>query len=71
MADGIREYSSSCDFIIDTFKLNKDTNHYTMTNVIVEEYKLLQDKLLVAESVKTEVPNLKQEKKRGRPKKLS
>jgi hypothetical protein len=59
------EYSQGCDFILEEFKLPKETNIYSLVATIVQGYKELQDELLIAKAAKP----LKKEKKRGRPRK--
>ena len=62
-------YKSNCDYIRKNFSLPENTDLYTLVNRITESYKDLKDqKLLVELSNQAEQP-LKQEKKRGRPRK--
>ncbi len=73
------DYKLNCDYIREQFSLSENTSLYALVNKIVEEYKILKDKLFIEESKEvmteevkipsTEVEPSQKEKKRGRPRK--
>lgn len=79
----MESYKLSCDYIRNTFSLPENTSLYALVNKIVEEYKILKDKLFIEESKEenkeemteevkipsTQVEPSQKEKKRGRPRK--
>ena len=66
--DELQSYKSNCDYIRKTFELPESTNLYALVNKITESYKDLKDKEEI-KSISIAEPTLKEEKKRGRPRK--
>jgi hypothetical protein len=80
----IESYKLNCDYMREQFSLPESTSLYALVNKIVEEYKILKDKLFIEESktenneanndlnrlkTSTQVEPSQKEKKRGRPRK--
>lgn len=75
----LESYKLNCDYIREQFSLPENTSLYALVNKIVEEYKILKDKLFIEENKEvmteevkipsTQVEPSQKEKKRGRPRK--
>ena len=66
--DELQSYKSNCDYIRKKFELPESTSLYALVNKITEAYKDLEDKEEI-KSISIAEPTLKEEKKRGRPRK--
>ena len=63
----LSDYITNCDYIRKEFNLLDETSMYAIVNRITHAYKELKDTIYISK-LEAEQP-LKQEKKRGRPRK--